>query len=72
MAATCPPATSSTRGTSDLLAVPFDAENVEVTGGSVSIVEGVLQAIDTTGAGQYAFDGPMWLGKLFGDMPKHR
>ncbi len=55
MAATCPPATSSTRGTSDLLAVPFDAENVEVTGGSVSIVEGVLQAIDTTGAGQYAF-----------------
>ena len=39
----------------NLFAVPFDADNVEVTGGSASIVEGVQQAIRVTGAGQYAF-----------------
>ncbi len=38
----------------NLFAVPFDADNVEVTGGSVSIVEGVQQA-GLTGAAQYAF-----------------
>ena len=40
---------------SNLLAVPFDADSVEVTGGPVPIVEGVHQAESITGAGQYAF-----------------
>jgi len=39
----------------NLLAVPFDADIVEVTGGSVSIVEGVREALSRTGAGQYDF-----------------
>jgi serine/threonine-protein kinase len=39
----------------NLFAVPFDVDNIEVTGGSVSIVEGVRQASMVTGAGQYAF-----------------
>ncbi len=41
----------------DLFAVPFDTDNVEVTGGSVSIVEGVKEAAPAprTGASQYAF-----------------
>ena len=38
----------------DLLAVPFDNGNLEVTGGSVSIVEGILQN-GWTGASQHAF-----------------
>ena len=37
-----------------LFAVPFDGDSVEVTGGSVSIVEEVRQA-GLTGAAQYAF-----------------
>ena len=41
----------------NLFAVPFDVDNIEVTGGSVSIVEGVQQATGLTGAGQYAFSG---------------
>ena len=40
----------------NLLAVPFDVDSKEVTGGSVSIVEGVQQAFGSfTGASQYAF-----------------
>ncbi len=40
----------------NLFAVPFDADSIEVAGGSVSIVEGVRQAAaGVTGAGQYAF-----------------
>ena len=40
----------------NLFAVPFDADSIEVTGGSVSIVEGVRQAFGgRTGASQYAF-----------------
>jgi len=39
----------------DLVAVPFNVDSVEATGGAVSVVEGVQQAVDTTGAGQYAF-----------------
>ncbi len=40
-----------------LLAVPFDVDSMEVTGGPVSIVEGVQQAysLGESGAGQYAF-----------------
>ncbi len=39
----------------NLFAVPFDANSMEVTGGSVSVVEEVQQAASYTGAGQYAF-----------------
>ena len=40
----------------NLFAVPFDVDSIEVTGGSVSIVEGVQQAFGSfTGASQYAF-----------------
>ena len=39
----------------NLLAVPFDDDSLEVTGGSVSIVKGVQQATSITGASQYAF-----------------
>ncbi len=40
----------------NLLAVPFDLDSLEVTGGSVSIVEGVQQsAAPRTGASQYGF-----------------
>ena len=39
----------------NLFAVPFDVDSIEVTGGSVSIVEEVQQAAAFTGAGQYAF-----------------
>ena len=40
----------------NLFAVPFDADSLEVAGGSVSIVEGVRQAFGGfTGASQYAF-----------------
>ena len=39
----------------NLFAVPFDADSIEVLGGSVSIVEEVRQATGITGAGQYAF-----------------
>ena len=38
----------------DLVAVPFNVDSVEVTGGAVSVVEGV-QAVYATGASQYAF-----------------
>ena len=39
----------------NLFAVPFDRDSIRVTGGSVSIVEGVQQTSGGTGAGQYAF-----------------
>ena len=39
----------------NLFAVPFDRDSMEVTGGPVSIVEGIQQATSLTGAGQYAF-----------------
>jgi serine/threonine-protein kinase len=51
----------------DLFVVPFDAGNVEVTGSSVSIVEGVQQAPSVTGAGQYAFSDRGGLVYMPGD-----
>ncbi len=39
----------------NLFAVPFDADSIEITGGPVSIVEGVQQATGITGASQYSF-----------------